>query len=104
MQNAPHPFETAANLWLIALAAYYAFGLILGFTSAFVDRRFHGGSERALDIIELGVFLPIVLPALAVGWVLEKVLLWLVGYPILGLIWLWHKILTRKLPRQPSSV
>ena len=93
MQSVRHWFETAANLWLIAFAVYYAFGLILGFISAFIDRRFDRGSERQLGVIELGVFLPIVLPALAVGWVLEKALLVLVGYPILGLIWLWHKIL-----------
>jgi ABC-type spermidine/putrescine transport system permease subunit II len=92
MQSVRHWFETAANLWLIALAVYYALGLILGFISAFVDRRFDRGFERPIGIIELGVFLPIVLPALAVGWVLEKVLLVLVGYPIWGLIWLWHKI------------
>jgi ABC-type spermidine/putrescine transport system permease subunit II len=93
MQSVHHWFETAANLWLIAFAVYYAFGLILGFISAFIDRRFDRGSERQLGVIELGVFLPIVLPALAVGWVLEKALLVLVGYPILGPIWLWHKIL-----------
>jgi hypothetical protein len=92
MQSARHWFETTANLWLMGFAVYYALGLILGFISAFIDRRFERGSERQLGIIELGVFLPIVLPALAVGWVLEKVLLVLVGYPILGLIWLWHKI------------
>jgi ABC-type spermidine/putrescine transport system permease subunit II len=93
MQSVRHWFETAANPWLMAFAVYYAFGLILGFISAFIDRRFDRGSERQLGVIELGVFLPIVLPALAVGWVLEKALLVLVGYPILGLIWLWHKIL-----------
>jgi ABC-type spermidine/putrescine transport system permease subunit II len=92
LQSVRHWFETTANLWLIAFAVYYAFGLILGFISALIDRRFGRGSERRVGIIELGVFLPIVLPALAVGWVLEKVLLVLVGYPIWGLIWLWHKI------------
>ena len=92
MQSVRYWFETAANPWSIAFAVYYAVGLVLGFISAFVDRRFDRGSERQLGIIELGVFLPIVLPALAIGWVLEKSLLVLVGYPILGLIWLWHKI------------
>jgi hypothetical protein len=92
MQSVPHWFETTANLWLIAFAVYYAFGLIFGLISAFIDGRFGRGSERPVGIIELGVFLPIVLPALAVGWVLERVLLVLVGYPVLGLIWLWHKI------------
>jgi len=89
LQSVRHWFETTANLWLMAFAVYYALGLILGFISAFIDL----GSERLPGIIELGVFLPIVLPALAVGWVLEKALLVLVGYPILGPIWLWHKIL-----------
>jgi ABC-type spermidine/putrescine transport system permease subunit II len=98
MQSVRHWFEVTANLWLIAFAVYYAFGLILGVISAFIDRRFDRGSERRVGIIELGVFLPIVLPALAVGWVLEKVLLVLVGYPILGLIWLWHKILKSARP------
>jgi ABC-type spermidine/putrescine transport system permease subunit II len=92
MQSVRYWFETAANPWSIAFAVYYAVGLVLGFISAFVDRRFDRGSERQLGIIELGVFLPIVLPALAVGWVLEKVLLVLVGYPTLGLIWLGRKI------------
>jgi hypothetical protein len=94
LQSVRHWFETTANLWLMAFAVYYALGLILGFISAFIDL----GSERLPGIIELGVFLPIVLPALAVGWVLEKVLLVLVGYPILGLIWLWHKILKSARP------
>ena len=92
MQSVRHWFETAANPWLLAFAAYCALGLILGFMSAFIDHRFDRGAERLLGIIELGVFLPIVLPALAIGWVLEKALLVLVGYPILGLTWLWHKI------------
>jgi hypothetical protein len=92
MQSVRHWFEVTANLWLIAFAVYYAFGLILRFISAFIDCRFDRGSGRLPGTIELGVFLPIVLPALAVGWVLEKVLLVLVGYPTLGLIWLWHKI------------
>jgi hypothetical protein len=92
MQSVRHWFETTANLWLMGFAAYYLLGLILGLISAFIDRRFDRGSKRLPGIIELGVFLPIVLPALAIGWVLEKVLLVLVGYPVLGLIWLWHKI------------
>jgi len=94
LQSVRHWFEATANLCLMAFAVYYALGLILGFISAFIDL----GSERLPGIIELGVFLPIVLPALAVGWVLEKVLLVLVGYPILGLIWLWHKILKSARP------
>jgi ABC-type spermidine/putrescine transport system permease subunit II len=80
MQSVRHWFEVTANLWLIAFVVYYALGLILGFISAFIDRRFDRRSKRLPGIIELGAFLPIVLPALAVGWVLEKVLLVLVGY------------------------